>query len=145
MCQSCQTWPAKFGQILLGTDTRLVFCNRKLMRTDIFFTRATKPICNFANSGLLVFVINFVNISAILWLPDIMREVIMNWKVKFPTMVRCMENLTFNNYTIFWLPLFIIKWTFYYKKISKMWLNLIKFYQKKYDYDFFYSYHFFSI
>ena len=35
--QSCQTWPAKFGQILLKTDTRLVFYNRKLMRTDIFF------------------------------------------------------------------------------------------------------------
>jgi hypothetical protein len=50
MCQSCQTWPAKFGQILLRTDTRLVFCNRKLMRTDIFFTRTTKLICNFANS-----------------------------------------------------------------------------------------------
>ena len=49
MCQSCQTWPAKFGQILLRTDTRLVFCNRKLMRTEIFFTRTTKPICNFAN------------------------------------------------------------------------------------------------
>ena len=51
MCQSCQTWPAKFGQILLRTDTRLVFCNRKLMRTDIFFTRTTKPICNFKNSA----------------------------------------------------------------------------------------------
>ena len=50
MCQSCQTWPAKFGQILLRTDTRLVFCNRKLMRTDIFFTRTTKLICNFTNS-----------------------------------------------------------------------------------------------
>jgi hypothetical protein len=53
MCQSCQTWPAKFGQILLRTDTRLIFCNRKLMRTDIFFTRTTKPICNFANSVLI--------------------------------------------------------------------------------------------
>jgi hypothetical protein len=52
MCQSCQTWPAKFGQILLRTDTRLVFCNRKLVRTDIFFTRTTKPICNFANSEI---------------------------------------------------------------------------------------------
>ena len=31
------------------TDTRLVFYNRKLMRTDIFFTRTTKPICNFVN------------------------------------------------------------------------------------------------
>jgi hypothetical protein len=31
--QSCQTWPAKFGQILLKADTRLVICNRKLMRT----------------------------------------------------------------------------------------------------------------
>ena len=51
MCRSCQTWPAKFGQILLRTDTRLVFCNRKFMRTDIFFTRTTKPICNFANSA----------------------------------------------------------------------------------------------
>jgi hypothetical protein len=33
---------------------------RKLMRTDIFFTRTTKPICNFANSvevGLTVFLI----------------------------------------------------------------------------------------
>ena len=58
MCQSCQTWPAKFGQILLRTDTRLVFCNRKLMRTDIFFTRTTKPICNFANSIVLMFNIN---------------------------------------------------------------------------------------
>jgi hypothetical protein len=36
---------------LLRTDTRLVFCNRKLMRTDIFLTRTTKPICNFANSA----------------------------------------------------------------------------------------------
>jgi hypothetical protein len=50
MCQSCQTCPAKFGQILLRTVTRLVFCNRKLMRTDIFFPRTTKPICNFVNS-----------------------------------------------------------------------------------------------
>jgi hypothetical protein len=32
---------AKFGQILKRTDTRLVFCNRKSMRTDIFFTRTT--------------------------------------------------------------------------------------------------------
>ena len=49
-CQSCQIWPEKFGQILISTDTRLVFCNRKLMRTDIVLTRTTKPICNFANS-----------------------------------------------------------------------------------------------
>jgi hypothetical protein len=41
--------PAKFGQILLRTDTRLVFCNRKLMRADIFFTRTIKPIYNFVN------------------------------------------------------------------------------------------------
>jgi hypothetical protein len=47
--QFCQTWPPKFGQILLRNDTRLVFCNGKLMRTDIFFTRTTKPICNFVN------------------------------------------------------------------------------------------------
>ena len=49
LCQSCQTWPAKFGQILPRTDTSLVFCNRKLMRTDILFTRTTKPTCNFVN------------------------------------------------------------------------------------------------
>ena len=54
MCQSCQTWPAKFGQIFQKTDTRLVFCNRILMRTDIFFTRITKPICNFANSAAIL-------------------------------------------------------------------------------------------
>ena len=34
----------------VGSDTRLVFCNRKLMRTDIILTRTTKPICNFTNS-----------------------------------------------------------------------------------------------
>ena len=50
-CQSCQTWPAKSGEILPRTDTRLVFCNRKLMRTDIFFTRTTKRICSFVNPG----------------------------------------------------------------------------------------------
>ena len=50
-CQSCQIWPAKFWQILIRTDTRLVFCNTKLMRTDIILTRTTKPICNFANSA----------------------------------------------------------------------------------------------
>jgi hypothetical protein len=37
LCQFCQTWPAKCGQILPRTDTSLVFCNRKLMRTDILF------------------------------------------------------------------------------------------------------------
>jgi hypothetical protein len=31
----------------------LLFCNRKLMRTDIFFTRTTKSICNFVNPGLI--------------------------------------------------------------------------------------------
>ena len=31
----------------------MVFCNRKLMRTDIFFTRTTKPICNFVNPVLV--------------------------------------------------------------------------------------------
>ena len=30
---------------------KLVFCNRKLMSTDIFFSRTTKPICNFVNPG----------------------------------------------------------------------------------------------
>ena len=46
------------GRFLLRTDTRLVFGNNKLMRTDIFFTRTTKPICNFANSIVLMFNIN---------------------------------------------------------------------------------------
>ena len=50
MCQSCQTWPATLGQIVWRTYTILVFCNRKLMRTDIFFTRTTKPTCNFVES-----------------------------------------------------------------------------------------------
>ena len=49
-CQSCQISPATFGKMLIRTDTRLVFCNRKLMRTDIILTRTTKPICNFVNS-----------------------------------------------------------------------------------------------
>ena len=31
-----------FWQILLRTDTRLVFCNRKSMRTDILLTKTTK-------------------------------------------------------------------------------------------------------
>jgi hypothetical protein len=31
----------------------LVFCNRKLMRTDNFLTRSIKPICNFANPAIL--------------------------------------------------------------------------------------------
>ena len=35
---------------IVRSDTRLVFCNRKLMRTDIILTRTTKPICNFTNS-----------------------------------------------------------------------------------------------
>ena len=38
--------------ILPRTCTRLVFCNKKLMRTDIFFTRTTKPICNFVNPAI---------------------------------------------------------------------------------------------
>ena len=45
---------SKFGQILIRTDTRLVFCNRKLMRTDIFLARTTKHICNFANPGCTI-------------------------------------------------------------------------------------------
>ena len=40
---------SKIVQILLRTDRSLVFCNRKLMRTDIIFTRTTKPICHFVN------------------------------------------------------------------------------------------------
>jgi hypothetical protein len=36
-CQFCQTWPAKFGQILQRTDTRLVFC--KGLTQDWYFTK----------------------------------------------------------------------------------------------------------
>ena len=43
ICQSSQIWPAKFGQILLKTATRLVYCIRKLMRSDIFLTRIVPP------------------------------------------------------------------------------------------------------
>jgi hypothetical protein len=50
--QFCQTWPAKFGQILLRNDTRLVFCNGKLMRTDIFFTRTTKLFFKCTSTSL---------------------------------------------------------------------------------------------
>ena len=53
-CQSCQTWPAKSGEILPRTDTSFVFCNRKLMRTDILFTRTTKRICSFVNPAVLL-------------------------------------------------------------------------------------------
>ena len=52
--KTCVSEFAKFQQNLGRFYTRLVFCNRKLMRTDIFFTRTTKPICNFANSGVLL-------------------------------------------------------------------------------------------
>jgi len=51
--QSCQTWPAKFGQIFLRTNTILLFS--KLMRTDTktnFFNRTTKTLCNFVNPDL---------------------------------------------------------------------------------------------
>ena len=40
----------------LRTDTRLVFCYRKFMRTDIFFIRTTKPLCNFVNPEITIFV-----------------------------------------------------------------------------------------
>jgi hypothetical protein len=42
-----------FWQILLRTDIRLVFCNRKLMRTetDIFFIRNRTTICSSSSSS----------------------------------------------------------------------------------------------
>ena len=44
MCQSCQTWPAKFGQILLRTDTRLVyFAIENKWGLTLIFTRTIKP------------------------------------------------------------------------------------------------------
>ena len=46
-CQSCQIWPAKFEQILIRTDTRLVFYNRKLMTTDIILTMTTEAHMQF--------------------------------------------------------------------------------------------------
>ena len=39
-------------KILLRTDTRLVYCNRILMRTDIFFTRTSKSISNIVNPAI---------------------------------------------------------------------------------------------
>jgi hypothetical protein len=54
------TLQTNLGRFLLRTDTRLVFCNKKLMRTDIFFTRTTKPICNFANSIVLMFFLSLM-------------------------------------------------------------------------------------
>jgi hypothetical protein len=41
-------------KILLRPDIKSVFCNRKLMKTDIFFTRTTKHICNFVNPDIRV-------------------------------------------------------------------------------------------
>jgi len=42
---NCQDW---------HKSIRLVFCNRKLIRTDIFFTRTIKPISNFINPACIV-------------------------------------------------------------------------------------------
>ena len=36
------------------SDASLLFCNRKLMRTDIFFTWTTKPICHFVNTEIKI-------------------------------------------------------------------------------------------
>jgi hypothetical protein len=48
LCQSLvKICPNFAGHFLPRTDTSLVFCNRKFMRTDILFTRTTKPTCNF--------------------------------------------------------------------------------------------------
>ena len=44
-----QTWPAELGQILLRSDTRLVFCNWKLMRTDIFLLGPPSPYAIYVN------------------------------------------------------------------------------------------------
>ena len=52
--QSCQTWPVKYGQILLRTDTRLVILQPKINEDwHFFFTRTTKHICSFFNPALL--------------------------------------------------------------------------------------------
>ena len=48
---------------LLRTDTRLVFCNRKLMRTYIFFTKTTKPICNFVNPVMITYMYMYQQMS----------------------------------------------------------------------------------
>jgi hypothetical protein len=67
MCQSCQTWPANFGQILLRTDTRLVFCNRKLMRTDIFTLEERCLYLWLVWFSFMVLNATFSNISAMSW------------------------------------------------------------------------------
>jgi hypothetical protein len=47
---SQQYWRTSQTQTFVSTvGTRLVFCNRKLLRIDIFFTRTNKLICNFVN------------------------------------------------------------------------------------------------
>jgi len=44
----------KLSVLSVRTDTRLVFCNRKLMRTDIFFIRTTKSTFKFVNTGIAI-------------------------------------------------------------------------------------------
>lgn len=49
----------------LRTDTRLVFCHRKLMRTDILFTRTTKLI-KIYNAISLIFIQEIYKTCAII-------------------------------------------------------------------------------
>ena len=61
----------KFSNKLLAdfarTDTWLVFYNRKLLRTDNFFTRIAKPICNFPNPDSQIYSTSYFK-SLISWL-----------------------------------------------------------------------------
>ena len=80
--QSCQTWPAKFGQILLRTCTRLEYCNRKLMRTAIFFSLGTPN--PYAISRTLFYVYLFIAVailfSYIVIYGTILRNIFLNFQ-----------------------------------------------------------------
>jgi hypothetical protein len=54
-------------ELFVRTDTWLVFYNRKLLRTDNFFTRITKPICNFPNPDSQIYSTSYFK-SLISWL-----------------------------------------------------------------------------
>ena len=46
-CVQILVYHMGINYLLISIDTSQVFCDRKLMRPDTFFTRTTKPICNF--------------------------------------------------------------------------------------------------
>ena len=75
-----------FCQILIRTDTRLVFCNRKLMRTDIFLTRTIKTHIEFREPWYISRRIVVVIVSQPDWY-HIDRS--SKWSVPFSKQLRC--------------------------------------------------------